>query len=41
MMIWWFAALTVCAAIVFAGRAHRRHLDVLDDLHARGFHNDR
>lgn len=40
-MIWWFAAFAVCAVIVIAGRAHSRRLDRLDDLHARGFLNDR
>jgi hypothetical protein len=40
-MIWLFFASVVCATIVIAGRAHSRHLDRMDDLHAQGYLNDR
>jgi hypothetical protein len=39
-MIWLVAGLVICAAIVVAGRAHSRHLDRLDDLHAKGYLNE-
>jgi hypothetical protein len=40
-MMWLcLATAFVIAAVVIAGRAHSRHLDRLDDLHAQGFLND-
>jgi hypothetical protein len=40
-MIWLLVASIVCVTIVIAGRAHSRHLDRMDDLHAQGYLNDR
>ena len=39
-MLYLFLALSAYAAIVIAGRAHSRHLDELDHLHAMDFLND-